>query len=433
MGRVLRALTLLLLAPMVASATNQYQQAGSASIWYADANSALDALNTAYATGGCTISVGQVIDTGGGSAFEQIKYVNYDRTCAGVKSVNAGGYIAYHSCAANTNSYAWSDATHNCTQQQLSCPAAGTKYAPDVLMRNVLSTNDVPVPAPSGPGVCFVNGHGICPEFVGGSDLGTYCTQWEYTGQGDAYATAGTTAAWTGSLRTSRGVMVSISSSVDRCIQFNNEFVCPASAPATGTCTTSPGGNAYCTRDSTSQPASPPAPDTGTPGQAATPDVSVSAGAGSSTTVDAYSPGVLLGSSNSQPATGTPAPAPSGGTTSGSTGGSACGTTANPCHTQLDGSPTLPPLQGAPEFADSYAEFIDSISNAPLGQLALGLAGSVPEGGSPPAVTFNLASFNNAPVTLEAPPEVVEKVSTVFPTMARLSWILTAIFIFLAA
>ncbi len=427
MGRVLAALVALVLA--IPAAASQYQQQFS-STWYADFAAAAAALAAAQPSG-CTAAPGLESESNGTSVNEKIHYTNFDRTCSGTVYTNLGGYVAYHYCASNTAGYAWDDATHACTVQEFACPPAGTRFGTGgAMFPNVHSVDSVHVAAPGGSGYCYVYGSGVCVDIPGGSQAGTYCPVWFYSGEGIATTVAVVPGSWSGSATTARGSTVSITTDSDRCIVFNSEVVCPSNAPAAGTCLTSAGGNGYCTRDAGTAPAAPPAPDDGTPGSAAVPDAIVSAGAGASTAVDAYGPGALLGSTNSQPATGTPAPGPSGGSGGDQT---PCGTTENPCHTETAGPSMLPTLDEAPEFGESLDTFVTSVQASPLAQLALGLSASVPEGGAAPSASVTLQSFGGAQFVIEAPEPVVAKVEETLPVLARLAWILTAIFIFLAA
>lgn len=176
----------------------------------------------------------------------------------------------------------------------------------------------------------------------------------------------------------------------------------------------------------------PPAPDNGTAGNPATPDL-VLHGVGTDGnpgSYDYWSPSTVAGSTG-----GTPGGRDGDGDgTGGGTPGVTCGGPDQPnCKFELDGSFDGPERDGVPTFTEAAQTFQSSLQSAPIVQAVSNLAGSIPEGGSPPSGQVTLDALGGVTLTLAPPPEVIAEVAPVLSIVMLLVWALVAIFIFMSA
>lgn len=178
---------------------------------------------------------------------------------------------------------------------------------------------------------------------------------------------------------------------------------------------------------------SPPAPDSGTEGQAAAPTLTIStttAGGQPGNTYNYWSPAVISGSTTN----------PGGGTGPGNGGdgtGQTCGGPGQPaCKVELEGdftAPSNPEEDGVPTFRESVSNFLERVQNSPIGSAAQNVAAHVPEGGQPPEITFSLSALGDREFTLRIPDPVRQQVETVLPLIMTAVWALIAIRLFLEA
>lgn len=176
----------------------------------------------------------------------------------------------------------------------------------------------------------------------------------------------------------------------------------------------------------------PPAPDNGTAGTPATPDL-VLQGTGSDGnpgTYNYWSPSTVAGSTGGTPGGGDG----DGDGTGGGTPGVSCGGPDQPnCKFQLEGTFNGPTHDGVPTFTEAAQTFQSSLQSAPIVQAVSNLAGSIPEGGSPPSGQVTLDALGGVTLTLAPPPEVVAEIAPVLSIVMLLVWSLIAIFIFMSA
>lgn len=173
---------------------------------------------------------------------------------------------------------------------------------------------------------------------------------------------------------------------------------------------------------------SPPAPDTGIPGEVAPPDMTVTATAPDRTQTYSYwSPSTVAGSSFDNP----------GGNSDGGDGegiGAKCGADGqDPCEVELVGDFDAPDLpdDGVPTFTEALNSFFTRLQASPIGSAFQTVAASIPEGGSPPSGTITLEALGNAEITLTPPPEVIDAIVPVLSIVMILVWSLIAIVTFL--
>lgn len=232
------------------------------------------------------------------------------------------------------------------------------------------------------------------------------------------------------------------------CSTINGQEVCASSGPALivkindsrveegagdavcidGNCDAA---NAVATSDNGAQVApagtpSPPAPDSGTAGSAASPDLILT----SDTSSHSYwSAGTVSGS--------TTAP---GGSTGGSTGGDngtpgvTCGGPDQAaCKVELTGSFAGPEREGAPTFTEAAQRFQSELESAPIITAVSNLAAAIPEGGTPPGGDVTLEALGGVTLTLAPPPEVIAEIAPALSNVMLLVWALVAILILLSA
>jgi hypothetical protein len=163
------------------------------------------------------------------------------------------------------------------------------------------------------------------------------------------------------------------------CGVYNGDRVCVTTVPP-GACVGFASGGAACrgTNNGADAPATPPAPDNGTPGTAAAADAQVSTPTGG--TAHYYGPGTVAGSSGGS-TTGDPTSAPG-------TGSDPVGTPEpQPGECDEPGSceGTLPSLEGGTPLEDSLTMAFDAVLTAPIVGAAVAAVDSWPTvGGSCP-------------------------------------------------
>lgn len=173
----------------------------------------------------------------------------------------------------------------------------------------------------------------------------------------------------------------------ENCGEFNGDRVCPTSVPP-GTCVQYASGGVACVSDSSGNPPqSPPAPDSGTPGDPAEADGVVEVplgGGGGSVTGTYYAPGTV-GGSGSTPSTGTPGGVPVGTPGTGSGTGEDDDDEEEPSGT-CEGTgcnQTTPSLDDIGTVSQAMAGFWTELQSVPLVTAAAGLSTSVGTGACP--------------------------------------------------
>lgn len=183
------------------------------------------------------------------------------------------------------------------------------------------------------------------------------------------------------------------------CGTFNGDEVCPQSLPP-GTCQSYASGGIACTASGTGGTTvpTPPGPDNGTAGQAATPTGQVQApvtAAGQTTeaTTNYYSAAVVQASAGGVASAGGGANVGSAGGTSGGTSGGSTPNAANgdcgASGVNCPGDSTVPTLPDEPTIGQSTQTYATSLSQVPIVAAVAGIAGAVPAGECPTA-TFSL-------------------------------------------
>lgn len=176
------------------------------------------------------------------------------------------------------------------------------------------------------------------------------------------------------------------------CGIYNGDRVCVDSAPPGGCVGYTSGGVACKGADNGSTPpATPPAPNNGTPGTPATPDATVTSTRGGGT-IHYYGPGTVSGSSE-EPETGPATPSggyrPIGPGTGGSDGGSSGGGDGDG---EGDGGgectgpscdADVPDLDDIGTVSEAFGSFWGSLNEVPLVEAATGLGASLGSGACP--------------------------------------------------
>jgi hypothetical protein len=173
---------------------------------------------------------------------------------------------------------------------------------------------------------------------------------------------------------------------------------------------------------------SPPGPDNGTPGQAATPDLVLSI-PGEDTSYAYWSPSTVASSSTYSGSTG------GGDDNGGDDGTTNCGTSSKPCKVTVTGDFAGPELDpGVPAIGDRLSTFYNEVSGAPIVAALSSIASAVPTGGTKPIAHFTLAPISGDTVyTVELPDELLDSVRPVLVAVMRMGFALGAIFLFFKA
>lgn len=178
----------------------------------------------------------------------------------------------------------------------------------------------------------------------------------------------------------------------------------------------------------------PPAPDNGTAGSPAPSDLTLqgTGSDGNPGSYDYWSPSTVAGSTGGNPGGGDGDG--DGDGTGGGTPGVTCGGPDQPnCKFELQGSFDGPEREGVPTFTEAAQTFQSSLQDAPIIQAVSNLAGSIPEGGTPPSGQVTLDALGGVTLTLAPPPEVIAEIAPVLSIVMLLAWALIAIFIFMSA
>lgn len=191
-------------------------------------------------------------------------------------------------------------------------------------------------------------------------------------------------------------------------------------------CVDAPGTVVTAADDSqiaTSDTPSPPAPDNGTPGHAAEPDLTINTTGTGGTSYSYWSPSTVGLSSTTPPDSG------------GSTGGNTCGSSSQPaCKVELQGTFDAPSLDGdVPTFTEALQQFQTSVASSPVVAGLSTLGAAIPSGGTPPSGSVTLEALGNRTFTLEIPAPVLDAVNSVMPAIMLAVWALISIIVFLRA
>lgn len=175
---------------------------------------------------------------------------------------------------------------------------------------------------------------------------------------------------------------------------------------------------------------SPPAPDSGTAGNLATPDLQLTVdGPGGSVNYNYWSPSTVAGSTHQNPGGNSGDGNGDDGEGLGKCGGSG----EQPCEVEIVGDFTGPDLpdDGVPDFSEALDSFYARLLASPIGSAFQSIANVIPEGGSPPSGSITLEALGGAELTLMPPPEVVDEIVPVLSIVMILVWSLIAIVVFL--
>lgn len=162
-----------------------------------------------------------------------------------------------------------------------------------------------------------------------------------------------------------------------QCGYVNGEYVCLATIPA-GDCTLTPGKTAVCSPGATP----PKAPDNGTPGQAATPNATITNNGGNGNTYNVYNSSTVNNSTNM--GSGDP-----DGDGSDSSGECDPGDTACEGGGRGDGR-VSGPGGTTKTYGASAASLYAAIQGSPIGQAVNGISSGMPTGGTCPVISMNL-------------------------------------------
>lgn len=162
-----------------------------------------------------------------------------------------------------------------------------------------------------------------------------------------------------------------------QCGYVNGEYVCLATIPA-GDCTLTPGKTAVCSPGATP----PKAPDNGTPGQAATPNATITNNGGQGNTYNVYNSSTVNNSTN----LGEGDPDGDGSDSSGE---------CDPGDTACEGGGRGDGRVGGPggtakTYGASTAGLYAAVQASPIGSAVNGIATGFPTGGTCPVLAMNL-------------------------------------------
>lgn len=262
------------------------------------------------------------------------------------------------------SSYSSIGARRYCVEAPDPCPAAGTPYEGNKNLKNAVGTVGYIQESPTK--VCEVTGGGgVCMTVPAGPAQGTYCPEWEYTGNSGATASelGSDPQESTDQVCTSDGRVCVSKDATKNCGTVNGEYVCVGS-PAPGGCVTSASGKTICTGTPASPITTPPAPENPTaPGTVATPDASFVkpdgfGGVTNNTTTNIYNPGGAATPGGEGTPSGTP--------TEQGEGQSLCGGPGQPaCATDIDcggeGEPKCGVKVDETGTADAWATMFDKL------------------------------------------------------------------------
>jgi hypothetical protein len=222
---------------------------------------------------------------------------------------------------------------------------------------------------------------------------GTTCSTYDatYTGRPNQGSPSGGTPA--DCVTSASGTFCSEKQSGKNCGTINGDEVCPAAIPP-GTCVSFQSGGVACTATAPDgSGVSPPAPNNGTPGQAATPTGSVATKdpvTGASTTTNYYSSSVVGGGTSGVPNTPGGKNVGNGGTGSGSGSGTGTGSTPSAANgdcgatgVSCSGDGATPGLPNEPTIAQSTQTYTSLLSQVPVVAAVSNIAASVPSGQCP--------------------------------------------------
>jgi hypothetical protein len=189
------------------------------------------------------------------------------------------------------------------------------------------------------------------------------------------------------------------------CGTYNGDQVCVGAVP-TGTCAVYSSGGAACTVAGTGAPATPPAPNNGTAGTPATPDLTVSQQTMTGTTTTAYYGAVKTGGSTTAVnGAGTGAAGNKNGSPTGTgTGTGTSGSGPGDCMLQPGESGaddpagctgTLPSLTRSDSVQSNIQALYTGIGASPIVSALAAISSNVPSAGACPTASVTLTTLSN--------------------------------------
>ncbi len=211
------------------------------------------------------------------------------------------------------------------------------------------------------------------------------------------------------------------------CGFVNGKPECLGTAVQPGGCVTTANGQAYCVNNSDKPLAAPPAPNNGTQGTPAAPDVKViSSSTGTITTTSNNTTLNIFGGSTVAGSTQNPGAGSSQNDQSGT--GKDCNSNPTSC------APTF--TQGDPRDGEdpnaAIGNYWSAIQGAPIITAFTGIASSMPTGGSCPTATFTIAYINKT-LTLDEHCVIADQIRSTLHVVMLAVWFLIAGFILLSA
>lgn len=341
------------------------------------------------------------------------------------KTPDAEAYCASNDCTDvqfYDNPYEWRNLAE--------CPGDCEDKANDRFQAQALDVSDAFTPPETG---CF----GGCAAFLnarqpwtrlGPSGSRYWLAQYQYTGQEctsevvveDVEETTGPEQCTTvGPIEYCRGP-----STGQGCGFVNDQYVCLPMAPDRTRCFEGVDGTMICAEGTPT----PPAPDSGTPGQVAAPDTQItqnvtSNGSTTTTTYNVYS-NTTVGNSSRDP----------GGDADGDGNGPGEGTCeGDDCDEEDGGGGDLqkPELdEGVPTIGESTETFYDAIRNGPLSTAVSG-AGFSTGGGECPIASF--PGLTSGTLTIDFHCELIDNNAALLAAVFYFMWTIAAVKVFLSA